>query len=262
MQTLNVVKQSNAKLKEKLANEEHTWKSADSALEGAQKQAENQRKLMREANDQLAASKEQLATLRKQLEEAQRLKDKVEKAKAEMEKAKAEAEKEKNEAEQHDYDVSVAKTKDTLRAEVPAVCWAYYAQTWEEALNQAGVDASSELRRSKNIFFPPAIRAPSLTPNQKEVAPPVAKLAEDAQLQNLPPPSQHESTKEPKALQGTSSDKAVEVPQVEEASQSFEQALALTTLAAGGTSKEKDKEVPPKTADKASKAKLQIKLKP
>ena len=75
MQTLNVVKQSNAKLKEKLANEEHTWKSADSALEGAQKQAENQRKLMREANDQLAASKEQLATLRKQLEEAQRLKD-------------------------------------------------------------------------------------------------------------------------------------------------------------------------------------------
>ena len=75
MQTLNVVKQSNAKLKEKLANEEHTWKSADSALEGAQKQAENQRKLMREANDQLAAFKEQLATLKKQLEEAQRLKD-------------------------------------------------------------------------------------------------------------------------------------------------------------------------------------------
>ena len=75
MQTLNVAEQSNAELKKKLANEEHAWKSADSALEGAQKQVRNQRKLMCEANDQLAASKEQLATLRKQLEEAQRLKD-------------------------------------------------------------------------------------------------------------------------------------------------------------------------------------------
>ena len=45
-------------------------KSADSALEGAQRQAEDQRKLVRKAIDQLAASKEQLATLRKQLEEA------------------------------------------------------------------------------------------------------------------------------------------------------------------------------------------------
>ena len=208
------------------------------------------------------SSKEQLATLRKQLEGAQRLKDKVEKAKAEMEKAKAEAEKENNEAEQHDYDVSVAKTKDTLRAEVPAVCWAYYAQTWEEALNQAGVDASSELRRSKNIFFPPAIRAPSLTPNQKEVAPPVAKLAEDAQLQNPPPPSQQEQAKETEAPQGTSSNKVAEVPQVGAVSQSFEQVLVLTTLPAGGASKEKDKEVPPEAIDKAPNAKLQIKFKP
>ena len=177
---------------------------------------------MREANDQLVASKEQLATLRKQLEEAQRLKDKVEKAKAEVEKAKAEAEKEKNEAEQHGYDVSVVETKDTLRAEVPVVCRAYYAQTWEEALNQAGVDASSELRRSKNVFFPLAIRAPSLTPNQKEVAPSVAKLAEEAQLQNPPPPSQQKQAKETKAPQGTSSDKVAEVPQVRAASQNFE----------------------------------------
>ena len=70
MQTLNIAEQSNAELKKKLANEEHAWKSADSALEGAQRQAEDQRKLVREATDQLATSKEQLATLRKQLEEA------------------------------------------------------------------------------------------------------------------------------------------------------------------------------------------------
>ena len=63
-----------------------------------------------------------MATLKKQLEEAQRLKDQAEKAKVEAEKAKAEAEKEKDEAEQHGYDVGMAETEDTLKAEVPAVC--------------------------------------------------------------------------------------------------------------------------------------------
>ena len=51
MQTLNIVEQSNAELKKNLANEKHARKSVDSALEGSQRQAEDQRKLMREAND-------------------------------------------------------------------------------------------------------------------------------------------------------------------------------------------------------------------
>ena len=42
---------------------------------------------------------------------------------------KVKAEKERDEAEQHDYDVGVAETEDALRAEVLAVCRAYYAQT-------------------------------------------------------------------------------------------------------------------------------------
>ena len=121
---------------------------------------ESQRNLTREANDQLAASKEQMATLRKQLEETQRFRDYAEKAKAEAEKAKAEAESARDEAEQHGYDVGVAETEDGLRAEVPTVYRAYCAQTWEKALNRAGIDASSELRRPENIFFPPAIQAP------------------------------------------------------------------------------------------------------
>ena len=54
MQTLAIAENSNADLKKKLAAEEQARKSADSALEGA----ESQRKLIREANDQLAASKE------------------------------------------------------------------------------------------------------------------------------------------------------------------------------------------------------------
>ena len=99
--------------------------------------------MAREANDQLAASKEQLAALKKQLEEAQRLRDQAEKAKVEAKKAKAQVERERDEVEQHGYDIGVAETKDALRAEVPAVCRAYCTQTWEEALNQAGIDASS-----------------------------------------------------------------------------------------------------------------------
>ena len=127
MQTLTIAENNNAKLKKKLATEEQARKSADSTLEGAERQAESQRKLVCEANDQLAASKEQVAALRKQLEEAQRLRDQAEKARAEAEKTKAEAERARDEAEQHGYDVGVVEIEDALRAEVPAACRAYYA---------------------------------------------------------------------------------------------------------------------------------------
>ena len=92
MQTLTIAQQSNAELKKKLADEEHARRSVDSALKGAQRQAEDQRKHLHETTDQLTASKEQMAALKKQLEEAQRLRDQAKKAKAEAEKARVEAE--------------------------------------------------------------------------------------------------------------------------------------------------------------------------
>ena len=95
-----------------------------------------------------------MAALKQQLEEANKLKDLAEKAKLQAEEDKVKAKKERDEAEQHGYDVSVAETKDALRAEVPAVCRAYCIQTWEEALNQAGIEASSELRKPESIIFP------------------------------------------------------------------------------------------------------------
>ena len=112
---------------------------------------------MHDANDQLSSSKEQIAALRKKLEEAQKLKDQAERLKTKAENAKMEAKKAWDEVEQHGYDVGVAETEETLRVEVPVVCRTYCAQTWEEALNRAGVQASSELRRPENIYFPPAI---------------------------------------------------------------------------------------------------------
>ena len=67
--------------------------------------------------------------MKQQLEEANKLKDQAEKAKMQVEEDKAKAEKERDEAEQHGYDVGVAETEDALRAEVLAVCRAYYTQT-------------------------------------------------------------------------------------------------------------------------------------
>ena len=58
---------------------------------------------------------------------------------AEVEKAKIKAEKARDKVEQHGYDVDVAKTEDTLRAKVPAICRTYCAQTWEEALTEPGL---------------------------------------------------------------------------------------------------------------------------
>ena len=152
----------------------------------------------------------------------------------------------------------MAETEDALRAEVPAICRAYCAQTWEEALNRAGIDASSELRRPENIFFPHALQVP----NQKEAALPVSQPAEEAQPQNPPSSSQQEQGKELEALKGASSDKVAESLQPGAASQSFEKELASTTLPVGGASKEKEKEIPLEATDKALKSKLQIKLKP
>ena len=146
MQTLTIAENSNADLKKRLTAEEQARKNANTTLKGAEKQAESQRKLAHEVNEQLAASKEQFATLKKQLEEAQRLRDQAEKARVQAEEDKAKAEKERDELEQHGYDVGVAEIEDALRVEVPAKCRAYCTQTWEEALNRAGIDASFELR--------------------------------------------------------------------------------------------------------------------
>ena len=118
-----------------------------------------------------------MAVLKKQLEEVQRLRKQAEKDKVETEKAKAQAKRERDETEQYGYDVGVAKTEDALKVEVPAICHAYCTQTWEEALNRAGIDASSELRKPENIIFPPTLQIP----NQKEAAPPVTQPAKEAQ---------------------------------------------------------------------------------
>ena len=160
---------------------------------------------------------------------------------------KTKAEKERDEAEQHDYDVGVAETKDTLRLEVPAVCRVYYTQTWEKALNRAGIEASSELRKPENIVFPLTLHIL----NQKEAAPPVSQSTKEAKSQHPPSTSQQEQGREQETLKDSFSDKVTEALQPGAASQDFEKQLASVTLPAEGSlkEKEKEKEIPPEAAD-------------
>ena len=245
MQTLTIAENSNADLRKKLTAEEQARKSADIALKSVEKQAESQRKLTNEAKEQLDASKEQVAALKQQLEEAKKLKDQAEKARMQVEEDKTKAKKERDKAKQHGYDVGAAKTEDTLRAEVPAVCRAYYTQTWEEALNQVGIETSSELRKPKNIVFPLALQIPS----QKEATTPVSQPTKEAQSQHPPPTNQQEQGREQETLKESSSDKVTEALQPRAASQDFEKQLASVTLPAEGSLKEKEKEIPPEAVD-------------
>ena len=158
---------------------------------------------------------------------------------------KVKAEKERDEAEQHGYDVGVAETEDTLRAEVPAVCRAYCAQTWEEALNQAGVKASSGLRKPESIIFPSALQLPK----QTEPAPLVPQPIAEASSQHLPSAAQPDQGKETKVQKGPFLGEVTEAPQPGTASQDFEKQLALVTLPVQESLKDKEKEITPEAAD-------------
>ena len=70
VQSFNIADQSNKDLRKKLTEEEKARKSANLALESAQRQAEEQKQLLHDSKEQLASPKEQIAALRKKLEEA------------------------------------------------------------------------------------------------------------------------------------------------------------------------------------------------
>ena len=190
--------------------------------------------------------------MKQQLEEANKLKDLAEKDKLQAEEDKVKAEKERDEAEQHGYDIGVAETEDALRAEVPVVCRAYCAQTWEEALNQAGVEASSELRRSERIIFNSALQIPK----QTEISPLAPQPITEAPTQHPPSTDQPEQGKEKEIQKGPFSDKVTKAPQPGTASQDFEKQLALVILLAQESLKGKEKEIIPEVADQAPKPKF------
>ena len=149
----HVAKKSNKELESKLTEAEREKRSAEVALDNVERQAKGQRVLLCQAEDQLATSKEQITTLKKKLEEAENARDK---------------------AEQDGYDIWVTETEEALRAEVLGVYRNYCLQVWNKALNQAGVEASSILKRAESVYYPLAIRASSSISSKADTPPEVA----------------------------------------------------------------------------------------
>ena len=84
----------------------------------------------------------------------------------------------------------------------------------------------------------------------------------EAPSQPLLSAAQLDQGKEKEIQKGPLSGEVTEGPQPGTASQDFEKQLALVTLPAQESLKDKEKETNPEAADQASKPKLQIKLKP
>ena len=115
-------------------------------------------------------AKEQITDLKKKLAEVKGAKNIIEWAQDEALRAKeeavfsrVEAESFKEKAEEEAYDLGVAETQATLKAQVPKVCKLYSSQVWNEAFKQVGAEASFDLWKVENVYYLPAIRetAPS-----------------------------------------------------------------------------------------------------
>ena len=148
--------------------------SAKSGLASAQKQAEDQTRCLLKAEDQLQIAKKQIVYLKKKLAEVEGAKNVAKWARDEALRAKekavfvrVEAESSKEKAEEEAYDLGMAETQATLKAQVPGICRLYCSQVWNEALKQVGVEVSSDLWKVEHVYYPPAI---------KEVAPSSSKV--------------------------------------------------------------------------------------
>ena len=75
VEAFNVAEKRVKELNAKLLEAEREWKSAEVALEGAERQAETLHKQLRLVEDELAAAKEHIKLLKKKLEDVEIAKD-------------------------------------------------------------------------------------------------------------------------------------------------------------------------------------------
>ena len=142
------------------------------------------------------------------------------------------------------------------------MCRIYCAQTWDEALNRAGVEASSELRKAENVFYPETIRTSAPPSSEAEATPSTINHNQEVLPQNSPPSGQPKPAKEVNAPPKASLAKTAVASEAEVASQGFQQDLASTVMPARGATKDKEgvtTSEADKLADQAPK--LQIRLK-
>ena len=132
-------------------------------MKSAEAQAEDQCKQLYTTQINLATEKAAVLDLKAELQKAQ------EALKVAKEAAKA--------AEAAAYKRGVLETEARLTAEVTVVCKDYCAETYFQALDQAGIPANSDLRSANQVYYPEDIREDPIA------LPPPAALP-------LPPPEQ------------------------------------------------------------------------
>ena len=120
------------------------------------------------------------------------------------------------------------------------MCRIYCARTWSEALNHAKVEASSELRRPENVYYPEAIRPSAPQTYQADAPSSVINLNEEVLPRNSPPFGQLGPTKKDLAPPRAPPDKITPSLEAETAFQGFQQELDSTVLPTGGITKAKD----------------------
>ena len=164
-------------LAEKLKVAENGRKSAEAGLKSAEVQVEDQRKELYTTQLNLATEKVAVLDLQSKLLKAE------EALKMAQEAAIA--------AETSAYERGVLETETRLTAEVTAICRKYCAETYNQALDQAGIPVDSDLRRTDQVYYLEDLRENTTPP------PPPAAFP-------LPPPN------EPLPAQKSSQD--IEVP--------------------------------------------------
>ena len=112
---------------------------------------------MQTAKELIEGLNKKLATAEHEKGVVEYARDEALRAKQEAEFARNDAEAAKDTAEDDGYNAGVDETQATLKAQIPGVCRFYCSQVWEEALKRVGVDASSDLWKAENIFYPTAI---------------------------------------------------------------------------------------------------------
>ena len=84
--------------------------------------------------------------------------------------------------------MGVVETGEAFRSEVTRVCRVYFLQVWNEALNQVEVEASSTLRRAKNVYYLLVIQPSGPSSSQDDTTPIVASPTKKALSKDPPPP--------------------------------------------------------------------------
>ena len=96
----------------------------------------------------------------------------------------------RDKVEEEGYEAGMVETQASLKAQIPGVCRLYCSQVWEEALKQAGVEASFDLWKAESIFYPPAIRETASASSEAMSDPHEAGAAQSEAAQIVVPPGE------------------------------------------------------------------------